>query len=334
MLILPIVDVAPMGNFFGVQLHGRFPSVKYPRKGTRRSAGYDLFAARGVTVPSSGQSVIPTGIRWHIPEHHFVFVVGCSSLSFRGLHVVPGVVDEDYTGCTFVIIHNINKDPVEIKLGEKIAQAILIPVYPGELHWLKEGTPNYTILERYHSDFTSVQHQFLCGVATVPPPPPPGTGAAAAAAQAVAAATIQESVASVQEASLASIPIWAQSLPDPPAPLLPEDSTSDETSDTYMDPDYVSTATSWRLHLGTNRPSMPPDPVPGPTRSRPGSVASADEQSAGLAGAGSPGLAGPRSPGIQVRVDIDDPRRTPVRPAEPSRPPRRRPFRLRNQENQ
>ena len=47
---------------------------------------------------------IPTGVAGPLPEDIVRFVLGCSSLSFQEISVVPGVVDSDYVGKIKVLI--------------------------------------------------------------------------------------------------------------------------------------------------------------------------------------------------------------------------------------
>ena len=81
-------------------------------------------------IPSGGSSLLGTGIAVEIPRDTMLEIKNKSSIASK-LDLVVGacVVDCGYSGEIFVDIHNIGPDDQYIISGEKIAQAVLIPVY-------------------------------------------------------------------------------------------------------------------------------------------------------------------------------------------------------------
>ena len=69
-------------------------------------------------------TLIPTGVAGPLPEG----IVGHSSLSFKGISVVPGVVDSDYTGEIKVLV-SLPIKTVQINKGQRIAQLLLLLYY-------------------------------------------------------------------------------------------------------------------------------------------------------------------------------------------------------------
>ena len=84
-----------------------------------------------VLVKSGGRVLIPTGLRVAIPDGYQMEVRPRSGLAInKGLTVLntPGTVDGDYRGEVGVILVNTHTAGVLIKDGERIAQAVIVPV--------------------------------------------------------------------------------------------------------------------------------------------------------------------------------------------------------------
>jgi|688.fasta_scaffold08774_20 dUTP pyrophosphatase len=106
------------------------PSYAYPT-----DSGMDLYSTETITINAFGRGLIPTGIHFDIPDNYEIQVRSKSGLALnQGLMVLnsPGTVDQGYTGEIKVIIFNTTSNPVEIKKGQKIAQAVMTPVVCGK----------------------------------------------------------------------------------------------------------------------------------------------------------------------------------------------------------
>ncbi len=124
--------------------------AQLPRRATRESAGYDLFAyVNGRTVKcSDGQRIwemppaqgawlelppgvcalVPLGFKARLPEGYEAQVRPRSGTSFKkGLQIpnAPGTIDADYPDEWMVPVRNPLSVPVRIEHGERIAQMIL-----------------------------------------------------------------------------------------------------------------------------------------------------------------------------------------------------------------
>ncbi len=111
--------------------HGE--GLPLPVRATAGSSGFDLHAAiDGETTLSPGQrTVVPTGIRVAIPDGFEWQVRSRSGNAAKlGLTVLnsPGTVDSDYRGEVGVVLINLGDDPVTIRRGDRIAQAVLCEV--------------------------------------------------------------------------------------------------------------------------------------------------------------------------------------------------------------
>jgi dUTP pyrophosphatase len=111
--------------------HGE--GLDLPAYATGGSSGMDLRAAvkEPVTLPPGGRRMVPTGIRVAIPAGFEWQIRPRSGLAVReGVTVLnaPGTVDADYRGEVKVVLVNLGGTPVEIRRGDRIAQAVIAGV--------------------------------------------------------------------------------------------------------------------------------------------------------------------------------------------------------------
>lgn len=107
--------------------------VKTPVRGTPLSAGIDFFVPNdfpGDHFLIPGQAInIPSGIKVKLPHGTaLVFHNKSGVATKKDLQVGADVVDEDYQGEVHIHVRNIGTDVQVIKPGEKIIQALLVPV--------------------------------------------------------------------------------------------------------------------------------------------------------------------------------------------------------------
>lgn len=107
--------------------------AKLPTYGTAGAAGADLYACldQPVTIEPGETAFVPTGIALEVPE-------GCAGLVYarsgmackRGLAPANkvGVVDSDFRGEIFVVLHNHGALPQQVGHGERVAQILITPV--------------------------------------------------------------------------------------------------------------------------------------------------------------------------------------------------------------
>ena len=104
-------------------------------------SGFDLYSSEEITLPPLGRALVPTGVRFDIPEDFEIQVRSKSGLAInQGLMVLnsPGTVDQGYTGEILVIVFNTNNHSVVIEKGMKVAQAVLSSVVSGKFVDLKK----------------------------------------------------------------------------------------------------------------------------------------------------------------------------------------------------
>lgn len=101
----------------------------------KSDSGFDLRASEDVWVFPNSRVLVPTGLKFDIPDGYEIQVRSKSGLALnQGLFVLnsPGTVDSGYLGEVKVIIFNTTTEKVKIVKGQKIAQAVLCPVVNGK----------------------------------------------------------------------------------------------------------------------------------------------------------------------------------------------------------
>lgn len=99
--------------------------AKIPTRGTPYSAGYDLYSTENFVILPGDRHLFKTGLKMEIPIGLYGRIAPRSGLAYKnGIDVLAGVIDSDYRNDVGVILINLSTDPVEIKLGDKIAQII------------------------------------------------------------------------------------------------------------------------------------------------------------------------------------------------------------------
>lgn len=104
------------------------PTAIMPTRGSEEAIGVDLYADLGIgesIVLMHGQVVkIPIGWAMKAPRGHYLRIAPRSGLSLKGVDVLAGVVDRDYTGLLNAILTVDGSSTVIIKHGDRVAQAI------------------------------------------------------------------------------------------------------------------------------------------------------------------------------------------------------------------
>lgn len=106
-----------------------------PEYAYKSDSGFDLRASEDVWVFPNSRALIPTGLKFNIPDGYEIQVRSKSGLALnQGLFVLnsPGTVDSGYLGEVKVIIFNTTTEKIKIEKGQKIAQAVLCPVVNGK----------------------------------------------------------------------------------------------------------------------------------------------------------------------------------------------------------
>ena len=113
-----------------VKVFNEFPPL--PTYATEGAAAMDVYASKNVYISPGKRGLIPTGLYVEIPEGFKINVLPRSGLANKqGVTVLnsPGLIDHDYRGSLGVILVNHGSDPIDVKVGDRIAQIEIAPVY-------------------------------------------------------------------------------------------------------------------------------------------------------------------------------------------------------------
>ena len=106
---------------------------KAPRPG---DAGYDLYAITGCRVAPGKRVLVETGLHIEMPAGYVGLVKGRSSVAMAGLHTLAGVIDSAYRGELKILLVNLASEELRIRVGQKIAQLLIVPVYAAPLEFV------------------------------------------------------------------------------------------------------------------------------------------------------------------------------------------------------
>jgi len=124
------------------RLHKDAMEPEYKSSG---AAGFDLFACcetgeRFILSPC-GVTAIATGWAMEVPEGFELQIRPRSGIALKRPFLMPnspGTIDCDYRGEVKVLIRNLSHEYQSILHGERIAQAVLAPVYRASLEIVEE----------------------------------------------------------------------------------------------------------------------------------------------------------------------------------------------------
>jgi dUTP pyrophosphatase len=126
-----------------LQVRKLSPNAKLPTRGSKESAGYDLYSSSYVKIPARSHAVVPTEIAIKMPKIPGFTTVGLikSRSGFsakKGTEHGAGVIDSDYTGSIGVVLHNHSNEYLVLEKHTRIAQLLILPVITPEVIEVKE----------------------------------------------------------------------------------------------------------------------------------------------------------------------------------------------------
>jgi len=121
------------------------PDAKLPTRNKLTDAGLDLYTVKGVTLTIGNRVRLSLGIAMAIPVDHVGLILDRSGMGNKGVRTLAGVIDAGYRGEVQVILGYVAAeqlddgsaiaDDVEIKVGDKIAQMVIVPVTMLDPEW-------------------------------------------------------------------------------------------------------------------------------------------------------------------------------------------------------
>jgi len=105
-----------------------------PTKGSKLSAGFDLYSAYDYIVEPKGKILAKTDIQISLPDGCYGRVAPRSGLTHKHfIDVGAGVIDQDYRGNVGVILFNFSDEQFSVKKGDRIAQLICERIFLPDL---------------------------------------------------------------------------------------------------------------------------------------------------------------------------------------------------------
>jgi dUTP pyrophosphatase len=106
--------------------------AQMPAYATSGSACFDIATTSdGVDITPGASAVLKTDLAFEIPPGHVMMVYSRSGHGFKnGIRLAngTGVIDSDYRGELMVKLHNDGNRLFSINRGDRIAQAMIVPV--------------------------------------------------------------------------------------------------------------------------------------------------------------------------------------------------------------
>jgi dUTP pyrophosphatase len=113
--------------------------IPVPKYETPGACAFDVMARETTTVAPRSLGFIPTGLVVCVPDGHTLLLASRSSTPKKKGLLIPhgiGIVDQDYCGPEDelkVQVWNFTDAPVTVERGERVAQAMLMPIVRCEL---------------------------------------------------------------------------------------------------------------------------------------------------------------------------------------------------------
>lgn len=103
--------------------------VDTPTRGTKGSAGIDLYMPQSVVVPANARGMmIHLGLAIEVEEGHYTELISRSSTGIRTpvrLSNEAGIIDSDFRGEICAIVDNLSDEDYMLKRGERYFQLIV-----------------------------------------------------------------------------------------------------------------------------------------------------------------------------------------------------------------
>ncbi|MCH2227691.1 MAG: dUTP diphosphatase [Candidatus Caenarcaniphilales bacterium] len=134
-----------MSQQLQIQIKKLHPEVQTPFYATPGSAGFDLRAflmdSSSITIPAGKRAKVTTGLQMVLPEGYELQIRPRSGLAFKhgiSLTNTPGTIDCDYRGEIQILMINHGEEDFTIEHGDRIAQAVLAPIYQASFEEITE----------------------------------------------------------------------------------------------------------------------------------------------------------------------------------------------------
>ena len=112
-----------------------------PKRAHKYDAAFDIMSRIEIIIKPHKVYSVPTSLFLELPKFYEAQVRSRSGLAFKyGIFVInsPGTIDAGYRGEISVLIYNLNMKDYNIKIGERIAQLVIVKL--SEVDLIKANT--------------------------------------------------------------------------------------------------------------------------------------------------------------------------------------------------
>ncbi len=103
------------------------PLAVLPTLGSSHASGYDVTSTLATTLQPATVTKIPLDLSIEPPTGTYIHIAPRSGLVLQRITVYGGIIDADYRGNIAVLLFNSSNRPLDISIGQKIAQLIFKP---------------------------------------------------------------------------------------------------------------------------------------------------------------------------------------------------------------
>ena len=136
--------------------------AKAPTRANPSDAGLDVYycpkdpSISAASIKPGDNMVLPTGLSFGVPHGYMLQVCNRSSMGAKHSLVVGAhIVDSGYDGEIFVNLQNISLSSSKVLPGQKIAQAVLVPILMPSLQEVEEDSVYESPTQRGDGGFGS-----------------------------------------------------------------------------------------------------------------------------------------------------------------------------------
>jgi dUTP pyrophosphatase len=122
------------------------PGAKLPWRSRNTDAGFDLYALENAMLHPKDIAYVRTGVHLMPPAGYFFYIAPRSGVTKTGIVAIGGIIDAGYTGEILVPLHNTTESTCIVHQGDRVAQAIFLPI----LHPEFKDVTTFTVSDKNH----------------------------------------------------------------------------------------------------------------------------------------------------------------------------------------
>lgn len=115
-----------------------FVDVKLPSYMKEHDVGMDIYSREHRTLEQGEPYMFKTGFSTEFSEGWVAMICDRSSVGFKGVKVMGGIIDPGYRGEWGVVLTNLTRKEIVIRPGDRIAQILMLPVAHAIISEVKE----------------------------------------------------------------------------------------------------------------------------------------------------------------------------------------------------